>query len=182
MSYRWDTICNGWTDGWTDGAILICLPKFLRGIKIFLPKRDINNDCMYFINIFHFSAHGLWSLSVTRERPNPKVIDNQSLKCSASLDRSLRKNGLCRDVINCLKDQSPSYDFWVGRTSNPSPFIYTRRKSFKLLLKSQTAANCTCRSVYLLTNKNQFWPGTCIYYTLMTVRKNQLSLNAARVV
>ena len=90
----------------------------------------------------------------------------------------LKKNALCRDVINCLKDQSPSYDFWVGRTLNPSPFIYTGRKSFNQLLKY-----CTCRSVYLLTNKKiQFRPGTCIYNTLMAIRKNQLSLHAARVV
>ena len=41
MSYCWDTICNGGTD-WrtdrqmdrrTDGVILICLPKLLRGHK-----------------------------------------------------------------------------------------------------------------------------------------------------
>ena len=33
MSYRWDTICNGQTDGRMDGAILVFLPKFLWGHK-----------------------------------------------------------------------------------------------------------------------------------------------------
>ena len=36
MSYRWDTICNGRTDWRTDGAILICLPKFLKQFSTFL--------------------------------------------------------------------------------------------------------------------------------------------------
>ena len=33
MRYRWDTICYGRTDGRTDGTILICHLKFLRGHK-----------------------------------------------------------------------------------------------------------------------------------------------------
>ena len=47
-------VMDGQTDEWTDGAILICLPKFLRGHKNLDPsyKMDLDLwDCLGWVKL-----------------------------------------------------------------------------------------------------------------------------------
>ena len=139
------------------------------------------NPCLY--------MYLIWEKSLIK----PDIKDNYQLqkqwtinlwtKCSASLDRSLRKKKIAFPRCHNLSQRSIVF-IWLLNCWDikpQSPHLH-REKRFQSAFEIRDGRQLQV-PIGLLVNKNkkiQFRAGTCIYYTWMTVGKNQLSLHTAR--